>query len=172
MNATEATYIMLAMLAASLVTDLRAGKIYNFVTAPCALAGLALGFIAGGLAGAGDRLLGMTVVLIAVVLLSPLVKLGGGDTKLLMAVGALQGFQFAIWAMLLTGVSGGVLALALLAKRRMMKQTASNMLTNMVSTAAGAPVDLATGSAVGKMQYSFAITLGALAALVLGAWSP
>jgi len=161
---------MLAMLAVSLITDRRVGKIYNMITAPCALAGLALGIIAGGLAGAGDHLLGMAVVLAAVMILSPLVKLGGGDTKLMMAVGALQGFHFTLWAMLLTGIAGGLLALLLLARRRMVKQTATNMLANMISATAGVPTDLATGTAAGKMQYSLAITLGTLATLILGAW--
>lgn len=161
--------LVLAMLTASVVTDLRTGKIYNLLTVPCALAGLTLGLIAGGLAGAADRLFGMAVVLLAVLLLSPLAKLGGGDTKLLMAVGALQGFHFAIWMMLFTGIAGGVLALAAAAKRRVIKQTATNMITNMTVMATGASIDLATGSAVGKLPYSIAITAGTVLALIIGA---
>jgi len=164
-----AKYVMLALLAASIVTDLRMGKIYNLLTVPCMLAGLTLGTIAGGLTGVADRLLGMAAVVIVVVLLSPLTKLGGGDTKLLMAVGALQGFHFTIRAMLFTGVVGGVLALVVIARRRMLKQTAANMMTNMISNAAGISTDLAMGSMVGKIPYSPAITMGVLVALALGA---
>ena len=169
MPETIALYILCMMLAVCIITDMRAGKIYNLVTMPCMLAGPALGAIAGGVSGMTDRLLGMAIVFIVIMLLSPLTRLGGGDVKLLIAVGALQGFHFTIWALLFTGMAGGLLALVTITRRRLMKQTTVNMMTNMVSLAAGAPTDLATGSAVGKIQYSLAIALGALAALAIGA---
>ncbi|MHB9106409.1 MAG: A24 family peptidase [Armatimonadota bacterium] len=169
MPETIALYLMFSLLAASIVTDLRVGKIFNLVTVPCALAGLALGAMAGGLMGAGDRLLKVVMVFIITMLLSPLSKLGGGDVKLLMAVGALQGVHFTLWALLFTGVAGGLLALVAAARRRLVKQTAVNMMTNMVSLSAGVPTDLAAGSALGKIQYSLAIALGALAAWAIGA---
>jgi len=164
-----ATSLMLAMLAVAVVTDLRTGKIYNKLTVPCAAAGVAFGGITAGLAGAADRMLGAAVVLGAVLLLSALVGLGGGDAKLLMAVGALKGFHFAIWAMLLTGVFGGVLAVVMMVRRRAVKRTALNMITNMLSNAGGVPTDLSAGSPLGKIPYSIAIALGSLTALVLGA---
>jgi len=156
------------MLAVAVVTDLRAGKIYNWLTAPCAAIGLAAGAVAAGLPGLADRALGAAVVLGAVILLSALVGLGGGDAKLLIAVGALQGFHFALWAMLLTGVFGGVLAVVLMVRRRAVKQTALNMAANVLSNAGGVPTDLAEGSALGKIPYSIAIALGSVAALALG----
>jgi len=103
-----------------------------------------------------------------VLMLSGLVRLGGGDAKLLIAVGALKGFHFAIWAMLLTGVFGGVLAAVVIIRRRAVKQTAVNMIANMVSSPSGVRMNLAAGSAVGKIPYSVAIALGSIAALALG----
>jgi len=161
--------ITLAMLAVSILTDLRAGKIFNVVTVPCALAGLALSALAGGPAAIAERLLAMVMVFMVMLLLSPFSKLGGGDIKLLMAVGALQGMHFTLWAMLFTGVAGGLLAVLTVARRRLLKQTAANMVTNMVSLSAGVPTDLAAGSALGKIQYALAITVGVLAALAIGA---
>lgn len=166
---TIALYIMFALLAAGIVTDLCTGKIYNLVTAPCAVAGLALGAIAGGPAGLVDRLLAIGLVFFVTLLLSPVSRLGGGDVKLLMAVGALQGVQFTLWALFFTGVAGGLLAMVALIRRRLVKRTATNMLTRLVSLSAGVPTDLAAGSALGKLQYSPAIALGALAALAIGA---
>ena len=159
---------MLAMLAVAVVTDLRASKIYNWLTVPCAAAGLGLGALANGLPGAADRALGAVVVLGVVLVLPALVRLGGGDAKLLIAVGALQGLHFAIWAMLLTGVFGGVLAAVVIIRRRAVKQTAVNMIANMVSSPSGVRMNLAAGSAVGKIPYSVAIALGSIAALALG----
>ena len=160
---------MVAMLAVAVVTDLRVGKIYNKLTVPCAAVGLALGGMTGGLTGLADRALGAAVALGVVVAISALAGLGGGDAKLLIAVGALKGFHFAIWAMLLTGVAGGALAAVVMIRRRAVKQTAVNMIANVLSNAGGVSTDLAAGSALGKLPYSIAIAVGSLAALALGA---
>lgn len=162
-----ATSVMLAMLVVSMATDLRMGKIFNALTVPCALAGLALGAIAGGLTGITDHLLGAAMVLIILLFLSPFARLGGGDIKLLMAVGALQGVHFTLWALLFTGVAGGLLALVAVVRRRVLKHTTANLLSNLVLKARGISMDLATGSTLGKIQYSFAITIGVLTALAL-----
>lgn len=169
MTETIATALMFVMLGVSLLTDRLTGKIYNLVTAPCALTGLALGMVAGGFTGAADHLLGMMGVAVVMLVLSPLAKFGGGDTKLLMAVGALQGVHFVLWALLWTGVAGGALALMTLVRRRMVRQTATNMAANLLSRAVGVPTDLAEGSSLGKMHYSLAIGLGALLTFILGA---
>jgi prepilin peptidase CpaA len=161
--------LMIAMLAVAVFTDLRTGKVYNKLTVPCAVAGLVLGGIAAGLAGVADRALGAAIVLGVVVALSAVAGLGGGDAKLMIAVGALKGFHFAVWALLMTGVFGGVLALAVMLRRRAVKDTAVNMIANVLSNAGGVATDMAAGSAVGKIPYSIAIALGALAALALGA---
>jgi len=161
--------LMIAMLAIAVYTDLRTGKVYNKLTVPCAVAGLALGGAAAGLAGVADRALGAAIVLGVVLALAAVAGLGGGDAKLMIAVGALKGFHFAVWALLLTGVFGGVLALVIMLRRRALKATAVNMIANMLSNAGGVGTDLAAGSAVGKIPYSIAIALGALGALALGA---
>ena len=160
---------MIAMLAIAVYTDLRTGKVYNKLTVPCAVAGLALGGAAAGLAGVADRALGAAIVLGVVLALAAVAGLGGGDAKLMIAVGALKGFHFAVWALLLTGVFGGVLAVVIVLRRRALKATAVNMIANMLSNAGGVGTDLAAGSAVGKIPYSIAIALGALGALALGA---
>jgi prepilin peptidase CpaA len=162
-----ATSVMLAMLAVAVVTDLRTGKVYNWLTAPAVVVGLTLGAVGGGLPAITDRLLGIVVVLAATILLSRVAGLGGGDVKLLAAVGALQGFHFAIWAMLLTGVCGGVLATMVMLRRRAVKATAMNMYVAMLTTRGGLRTDLAAGSVGGRIPYSIAIALGAALALAL-----
>ena len=165
--AIVATSVMLAMLAAAVVTDLRTGKVYNWLTAPSVAVGLALGAVSGGFPAITDRLLGMAAVLAVAILLARLANLGGGDVKLLAAVGALQGVHFAIWAMLLTGVCGGVLATVVMLRRRAVKATALNMYVAMLSNAGGLRTDLAAGSVGGRIPYSIAIALGAALALAL-----
>lgn len=166
---TFATIVMFVMLGVSLLTDLRTGKIYNWITVPGAVCGIVLGMMGAGLAGVGDRLLAMAVVLVIMLLLSPLTRFGGGDTKLLMAIGALQGLHFAVWAMLWTGVAGGILAILVALRRRALTQTVRTLAANLFARAAGASMDLAAGSPLGKMHYSLAIAVGVVAASVLGA---
>jgi len=163
-----ATIVMLSMLSVAVVTDLRTGKIHNKLTVPCAAAGLALAGVGGGLAGVGNHALGAAAALAAALMLSGLAGLGGGDAKLLIAVGALKGFHFALWAMLLTGVAGGALAGVMIIRRRAVKATAVNMVANILSNAGGVRTDLAAGSALGKIPYSIAIAAGSLAALAFG----
>ena len=164
-----ATGVVLAMLATAVVADLRVGKIFNWLTAPCAAVGIALGAAGGGLPGMADRLSGMAVVLVGVLLLSRAATVGGGDIKLLMAVGALKGFHFALWAMLLTGVLGGLVALVYMLRHRAIKETALTMMVaTMVSSAGGQSAAIPTGPAAGKIPYSTAIALGTLSALALG----
>jgi prepilin peptidase CpaA len=107
-------------------------------------------------------------VLVAVLFLSRIVGLGGGDIKLLIAVAALQGLHFAIWAMLLTGVFGGLLAIVVMLRRRAVKTTAMNMIAAALLNTGGMRTSLAAGSVAGKIPYSIAIALGAAAVLVLG----
>jgi len=160
MTGTISTGLMLATLAVAMVTDLRSGKIRNWLTAPAVAAGLALGAIGGGLPAVGDRVLGAVVVLAAVAVLARVSHLGGGDIKLLVAVAALQGFRFALWTLLLAGVFGGLLAAAVMLRRRAVKATMVGMFTAMLSNAGGVPTDLASGSVGGRIPYSIAITLG------------
>lgn len=161
-----ATSVMLAMLAVAVVTDLRTGKIRNWLTAPAAVTGVALGAAGGGLTGMADRLAGMALVLAVVLLLSRVASLGGGDIKLLIAVGALKGFHFTVWAMLLTGVFGGVVAAVVMLRRRAIKETAVNMMVaTMLSSTGGTSTAIPAGSVAGKFPYSIAIALGSILAL-------
>lgn len=164
---TVALILLLAMLAVSIATDLRAGKIYNAVTVSCALAGLALAAAGGGIRGIGDHLLGVVVVVLILLVLAPLGRLGGGDIKLLMAVGALQGLSFALWALLFTGIAGGLLALGVTIRRRQLKRAAAAITVDAVSLAMGVPDAPFSRPAAGKMLYSLAIAAGALAALAM-----
>jgi prepilin peptidase CpaA len=161
--------VVLAMLAAALLADLRTGKIPNWITAPGAAVGIALGAAGAGLPGLADRLCGMGAVLVAVLLLSRAARLGGGDIKLLMAVGALKGFHFALWAMLLTGVFGGLVAAVVVLRRRAMKETALNlMVAAMLPNTGGPSTTIPAAPAAAKIPYSIAIALGSLSALGLG----
>lgn len=107
-----------ALLLGAVYFDLRSRRIPNYLTLPAMGLGLLVSLAQGGLSGAGTSMLGL---LLGGGLLFPLFaygKFGGGDVKLLAAIGALRGASFVWRATLLGAASGGVLALLFLAYRR------------------------------------------------------
>lgn len=102
--------VLVGLLAGAVTTDLKERRIPNKLTGPGLLAGLILGAaVEGGvpfaaLAGAG---LGLAICLPFVVLGG----IGGGDAKLLMAVGAFVGPGGLLSVVLYGALAGGVLAL-------------------------------------------------------------
>lgn len=164
--------VLLAVLLLSAVyTDLRYGKIYNKITMPCIAIGIALSTISGGGTGLLSSLAAVVLVLGIYLMLASLAGIGGGDIKLLMAVGALMGVHFVGWSMLMTAVIGGLMALALMARRRVIGVTVGNLAGNLYQRAVlGIPVDPFSGSKRVRLAYSPAIALGALTTLALRHW--
>lgn len=106
MTATFA--VLVVLLAVATATDLRHRRIPNALTAAGILVGLGLGLAQGQLAGS---FLGLGAALAIGFPLFALGALGGGDAKLLGAVGALLGPTSLVSALLYAGLAGGAMAL-------------------------------------------------------------
>ena len=115
--------LLAAVLVAASVTELRRGKIYNWLTYPAILAGLAFGTVRGAVeagsawdgfvshaAGFG---LGFGVLFLAYLLGG----MGGGDVKLMGAVGAFLGWPAALYATFYSFLVGAALGLVLMVWR-------------------------------------------------------
>ena len=89
-----------AITAVAAVTDSRTGRIPNWLTLPSFVFGLALHCIDGGLLALGHSLLSALVCGLVPYLLFRKGAAGGGDVKLLAALGALGGVTFGIEAQL------------------------------------------------------------------------
>ena len=112
---SAAAVLLVAVTVACAVSDVWKGKIYNVVTYPAIVAGVALQLGQHGLAGLESSLGGLAICALPALLLFLLGGLGGGDVKLLTVVGAVAGWPTAGETLLLTFVFGGLVALGELA---------------------------------------------------------
>jgi prepilin peptidase CpaA len=134
------------------VWDFRTRRIPNRLTMTAALLGLALQVGFNSLAGAQHAAIGWLVGLAVLLLPCLLGWVGGGDIKLLAALGALQGPHLALMAGLYGIVAGGLLSAAILVAR---------------SRALAVAGDTSQTAHKTTLAYGPALALGALLALAL-----
>lgn len=111
-------YILLALLLAALFFDLTRKKIPNFLTFPIMLWGLLAHTITGGPEGFLFSVYGLLLGLAIFFIPFMLGGMGGGDVKLLGAIGAIKGLQFVFYAAVFTAFCGGILAVIYLIYNR------------------------------------------------------
>ena len=109
------------------VTDLRSRRIPNMLTFGAAGAALAYGVATGGWTGLGSAALGWGIGALAFIVPFALGGLGGGDVKLLAALGAWLGPVGAFWVALYAGVAGGVMALLVALATGSLRRALSNV---------------------------------------------
>jgi prepilin peptidase CpaA len=160
---------VLALVVLAIVTDVRAGRIPNAVTAPAALAGFALNGLYFGARGLCDSAAGLVVVVALLVAPFALGGIGGGDVKLMGAVGALLGPRAGLVALAAgTTLGGAVVAVHLARCGRLREKLVA--LGRMTAAAAlcGSVAPLranAAGSDAVALPYSVPLGLGTLAAV-------
>lgn len=106
----SATALAIGCTLIAAVLDHRRGLIPNSLTYPCLLAGLALAAFSGGLVGLAMSLAGMVAAGIVFLIAFAAGSCGGGDVKLMAALGAVLGLWPAIDVTLAALMTGGVLA--------------------------------------------------------------
>ena len=105
---------LLALLVPACAMDLWRHRIPNYLSYPGLLVGLALGLLLGGLAGLGNHVLGLFAAAIPLYVMFLGGSLGGGDVKLMAAVGAITGFPSALNALFASILVGGFCAALIL----------------------------------------------------------
>lgn len=114
---TDATILLYAILAISVsgaLTDLVCGKIFNWLTIPALVLGIAASSWFDGWPGLSTALLGTFAGLLLYGWMFAMGAMGAGDVKFLMALGAWGGLRFAIETALLGVLLGGVFAVLML----------------------------------------------------------
>lgn len=154
--------VLAALLITIMYTDWRFLRIPNVFTYPAMLAGVVFGALEGipgelfrfGLA---DH---VAALILAFAIAYPFYAAGGlkaGDAKLLMAIGALRGINFLLYAALIGALIGGLLAVGFIVRRKLARPAAG-----------AAPTTLA-GIMKSSIPYGVALGIGGLLTLALEA---
>jgi len=170
---TWAFVVLAVTLVAASYTDLRRGKILNIVTYPAVVLGLIGHTLAGGLSGGpysslglAGALLGMAVGFLPLLLIWRAGGIGGGDAKLMAAVGALTGWEFTLSAMFYGLIVAALMAFVLMIRRGIVVRTFRRIGRFLWLTLCRAkPGDVATADSP-KVPFGLALCIGAAAYLV------
>lgn len=109
------------------VTDLRSRRIPNVLTFGAAAGALGFHLADAGLSGLGWSALGWVTGLALFLPLFLLRGLGGGDVKLLAAIGAWLGPGPTVWLAIYTALAGGVMALVVAVSAGYFRQAFRNI---------------------------------------------
>ncbi|PYO44277.1 MAG: prepilin peptidase [Deltaproteobacteria bacterium] len=164
--------IALAFVAVCVATDVRTRRVPNLVSVSGMLAGMVLNSGYFGAAGLFSSLAGALVMV--ALLLGPfaLGGVGGGDVKMMAAVGAFLGPRLALVALGSGMVLGGaVTAVQLTGRGRLREKLAATgrMLAAAMAARSLAPLRISAGDGRAvALPYTLPLALGTAAALVVG----
>jgi prepilin peptidase CpaA len=109
--------LLAAVLAISVITDIKSRKIYNKILLPAWLAATMLHTVQGGWHGAVLSLAGSAIGFALLLIPYLMGGMGAGDVKLLAVVGAVKGTSFVLNASLGMALLGAVLAFYVMLSR-------------------------------------------------------
>ena len=159
------TVVFVLTVGAAGILDLRTRRIPNRLTVGSLLLALVLNAVAG-LGALSDALMGAGLGLAVGVLLFAARALGGGDGKLLVAVGAYLGLSRFPGALLLIGILGGFLGLGEAIRRGVILPSVYNavgMLRRWVTFRRGGEIRTLESPGAVTVPYGVAIAVGAIA---------
>jgi prepilin peptidase CpaA len=120
-----ATAVACALVAS--VFDVKYRRIPNFITFPSILIGLAMHLALGGWRQLLSSLAAGLICGVVFLLFYVAGGMGAGDVKLIAAVGCIAGMPHVAYLLVLTALSGGVMAVALALSRGSLHQTIMNV---------------------------------------------
>ncbi|WP_317891028.1 A24 family peptidase [Edaphobacter bradus] len=154
--------------------DIRSARIPNFLTYSAMASALVCRFAFLGWRGLVDGTAGLLIAGGVFFLLFVIRAMGGGDVKLMAAVGAWVGLPNVGRALIASALCGGLMAVGYMIFLKRFRSTLSNVVSlirfHAVMGAEPHPeINLANPSAV-RMPYGVAIALGSLSLLLPGIW--
>jgi prepilin peptidase CpaA len=163
-----------AVLVVAAVTDVRSGRIYNWLTYPAVALGLVGHTLLGGIfAPATGYPMSLTASLVGLAVgFGPLLAawmaggIGGGDAKLMAAVGALAGWRFAIAAMFYGFAVAAVMAIIVMLHRRVTRRTLKRVFRFLVLLATPGRAHDPASEDSPKIPFGLALCIGSGVALI------
>ena len=145
--------ILIAVLLTAVITDLRSYRIPNWLTVPAMACGLLIHTLIDGTGGLVVGLEGL--------------GLGAGDVKLMTAVGSFLGPRGVLYAAMLTGLLGGLYAVAAMASCWGLRATARQAVAMLTTLSFPQEGTLSvTKQASLRLRYALAISLGTLLSMM------
>lgn len=169
--------ILVALLIASAVTDVLRGKIYNVLTYPAIAAGVLGHTLLGGLQGEAamgsigliGSLAGLAAGFLPMLVVWMAGGIGGGDAKIMAAIGALMGPAFTLDTLFWGLAAALVMAIIVMIRRRILRRTLGRVgRFLMLAFVRARPADPAEPDSP-KIAFGLALCIGAAAALVMHA---
>lgn len=165
--------ILAVMLVAAAYTDVRYGKIHNAITYPAVVIGLIGHMIGGGAGyrelpplGLGGSAAGLAAGFLPLLVVWLAGGIGGGDAKVMGAVGALTGWRFTLAAMLYGFAVAAIMAIVVMIMKRVTRRTLGRIWRFfLLLFTPGGRTDPATAESP-KVPFGLALCVGAGIALV------
>ncbi len=151
------------------VFDVKSRRIPNFITIPSFLLGLAMHLALGGWKQLLTSLAAGIICGLVFLVFYLAGGMGAGDVKLIMAVGCIAGLSHVAYLLVLTALSGGLMAVVLALARGRLQQTIMNvgeLATHHSHEGLQPHPDLNLGNAATlRLPYALAIAGGSLITL-------
>lgn len=164
-----AAWAIAAVAAVAVLTDLRSGRIPNWLTLPALGAGLVFSAATGGWQGLGLALLAVGCALVLLGWMFAIRVMGGGDVKLLMALSAWSTPKFAVESALLSVLLGGLMAVVILLVRGRMGGFVRKMHAFILSVIVK-DLELATPKFDRNLTMPYGVAIAAAAVWTIWAW--
>jgi prepilin peptidase CpaA len=161
----------IAFIGACWAADIRTRRIPNALSALAGFSGIILNAVCLGLPGVVHGLLG--VVLVVAVLLAPFLLggVGGGDVKMMAALGALLGPFLALASLGMGMALGGVLMVVHLVRLGRFREKAgatARMIWHALTTLSAAPLRVPAADVANAVTLPYSVPLGLGTVTVLG----
>lgn len=158
---------LVGVLTVAMITDLQNRKIYNWLTFPAMIAGLAFHIATGGMEGLQSSLIGFGVGSVFFLAGFLVGAMGAGDVKLMAAVGLWLGWPATLSAVVYVTIVGGIVSLAAAAAAGNLKLMFKNVYWFMVGLTmpGGKAEGSIVQSAAAPIPYGVSIAIGTALAL-------
>lgn len=160
-------YVLLPAVLYTLYTDIKYGKIKNYITFPLMGVGLFYHFYTNGMLGLWFSIKGLLLCGLISIFMSIGAKLGMGDTKLFMAIGAIKGFRFTLDVMAFSFLIS-IFASAMFRPKQFKKAVTTLWTMIMIKFYTKKMPELSEEHSALKLPFAVFISLGLIIAYLLG----